>query len=347
MRITIKDIAAAAGVSKTTVSFAFNDPGKISKDTCENIMRIAEELGYVPDPLARTLTTKRVGTIGFLLPQPIAEAFKNPYIFELLQGIGSVCHGHVFSLTIVPPVKGKISQAVRTAVVDGLLTVGVGPHIKIVETIRRRTMPFVTIDGESSPDTSNVGVDDRAGARELMRYVLALGHRRIAIVAVKSASLSLSEENYSRVREMRFAGFSDAFAEAGLSFSDHDSVLTYEAEVSLEGGFGAGERLLAARARPTAVVCMSDIVAHGIYEACRAAGVLIPGDMTVVGFDDIEGSRLLSPGLTTVHQPGFEKGRKACDLLIRQIEGDDAVEHVDLPTSLILRGSAGAPMSVL
>ena len=127
-RVTIRDIAERAGVSKATVSFAFNSPWKISADTRDRVLKTAEELDYIPDPVARTLTTKRTGTLGLLLPQPIQDAFKNPHIFEVVQGIGSVCHAEELSLTILPPVKGLLSQTVRTAAVDVIITIILRRH---------------------------------------------------------------------------------------------------------------------------------------------------------------------------------------------------------------------------
>jgi len=340
MRVTIKDIAERAGVSKTTVSFAFNDASKISKDTHDRIMAIAQELGYIPDPVARILTTKRIGTIGFLLPQAIHEALKNPYLFEILQGVGSMCHERDFSLTIVPPAKGCIADAVRKAAVDAFITLGVGPDTSILELLQRRRMPFVTIDGENSPDASNIGINNEEAAYKLMKYVLSLGHRKIAVIQVKAATLNLPEERFSLVLDSRVRGFDKALSEFNLSMYKNDVIL-YSAESSIEGGIEVAQKLLDSEEKPTAVVCMADIIALGIYSVCRERGLQIPSDLSVVGFDDIPQARLMTPSLTTVRQPGYEKGLEAAKLIADQFDGKP-IRHVLLETELIIRESAKA-----
>lgn len=342
MRPTIKDIAERAGVSKTTVSFALNDPSRISEATYKRVMAVVSELGYVPDPVARTLTTKRLGALGILLPQPISEALRNPYLCELLRGIGESCEEGELSLTMLPPIKGRIIEAARRAFVDGLITVGVGPDDEVVELLHRRRIPFVTIDGGESAATVNVGVDDEAAALDLMRRVLALGHRRIAILALMPEAIKLPEERCSLVRDRRLAGFSAALAEAGLGL-DSPEIRIVPAEGSMEGGAIAAEALLSgAREQPTAVIAMADVVALGVYQAARELGARIPEDLSVVGFDDIPAAAIAQPPLTTVRQPGREKGAAAAALVIGLLAGRPA-EHRRLETSLVVRGSLAAP----
>lgn len=346
MRTTIRDIAEKAGVSKTTVSFAFNDPTKISKDTYARIMAIAAESGYVPDPIARILATKRVGSIGILLPHPISEALKNPYFSEIIQGMGAICQKRDFSLTLIPPVQGKILEAVRRAAVDGLVTVGVGPYGKVIDLIRKRHVPFVTIDGIDTEHTVNVGADDENAAYSLMRHVLAAGHRRIAIVELRSEAYNASEECFSHVRDLRMAGFERALREAGVSLSGREGVTHLSVESSLDGGREAAEAFLAeGESGPSAVVAMADIVAAGIYESCRARGVRIPEELSVAGFDDIPLAGLLVPGLTTVRQPGFEKGYEAA-LAVTQLLDGRKPSHRHMGSELVVRGSVSRPRRI-
>jgi DNA-binding LacI/PurR family transcriptional regulator len=335
MRITIKDIAERAGVSKTTVSFAFNDPRKISKATCERVMAIADELGYVPDPVARTLTTKRIGAIGLLLPQPMHEALKNPYLTELLQGIGAACLEHETSLLIVPPIKGRLLEAASRAAVDALLAIGVGPDHSIVDLIRKRHIPLLTIDGKPSAGMANVGIDDEEAAYTLMRYVTGLGHRDIAIVELETESYNEPAERSSLVRDRRRAGFGRALQEAGSL-----SPRVYSAVCSVEGGRAAAARILA-DGKASAIVAMADIVALGIMEHCAACGLSIPADISIVAFDDIEMAALLPPGLTTVRQPGFDKGYEAGRVLLGMLKGAEP-EQISMNAELIVRGSAAA-----
>jgi DNA-binding LacI/PurR family transcriptional regulator len=344
VRITITDIAKQAGVSKTTVSFAFNDPSKISKETYERVMRIADEYGYIPDPVARTLTTRRIGTFGLLLPQSIPEAFKNPYLSELLRGIGDACEEAELSLTILPPIKGRIADAARRAAVDALLAVGVGPDTRIVELLHKRHIPFVTLDGKPSELTVNVGVDDERASYALMGYVLSLGHRRVTVVELKNEIFNQPDERFSYVRDRRMAGFERALAEAGLSLG-HPDINVITTECSIEGGERAAAMLkesAGAHGIPTAVVAMADIVAVGICMAFRSLGVNVPGDVSVVGFDDAPCARMNVPALTTVHQPGYEKGYQAAKLVYELLNGN-TVGDLTMESALVIRSSAAVP----
>lgn len=267
MRVTIRDIAEKAGVSKTAVSFAFNNPERISTQTRSRIRQIAEELGYVPDPVARTLARRRIGSIGLLLPQSVAEVFRNPYMAELLQGIGAVCQREGLTVSLIPPVKGMISLAIRSAMVDALILVGIGL--------------------------------DRGVGR-------LLGFRR----ALDAHGLRLGREG----------------------------VYTHAAEGSVPAVAALARRILSAGRPPTAVVCMSDVAALGVYRACQELGIGIPASLSVAGLDDLALSPLLAPPLTTVHQSGFLKGKHAAALAVGLLNGR-ASPPVTLPFELRIRGS--------
>ncbi len=342
MRVTITDIALKAGVSKTTVSFAFNDPSKISKATHDRIMKIAAEIGYVPDPIARTLTMKRIGALGILIPQPIAEGFENPYLSEVLRGMGTACAQADLFLSILPPVRGHIIEAARRAIVDGIVTIGVGPDTEIIKIVRKRHLPFVTVDGKAADGVVNVGIDDEQAAYELMRHVAGLGHRSLAVVELKSSDFNLPEDRFSYVRDRRMAGFERALREVGLSFDD-PRVSVHETECTLSGGERAGEALIARGTKGfTAVVAMSDIVAIGICDAFRHAGVRVPEDVSVAGFDDIPIARFNIPPLTTVRQPGYDKGFEAARLVRDAMAGIHGAD-ITLRTELVVRESTGHP----
>jgi DNA-binding LacI/PurR family transcriptional regulator len=355
MRPTIRDIAERAGVSKTTVSFALNDPSRISVETYNRVMAVVTELDYVPNPVARTLTTKRLGALGLLLPQPITEALRNPYLVEIIRGIGELCAERELSLTMLPPLRGRIIEAARRAFVDGLITIGVGPDHEVVELLNKRHIPFVTIDGAEAEATVNVGVDDEDAAYELMRHLLDLGHRRIAVLALMPETIKLPEERFSLVRDRRSAGFARALGEFGLAL-DSPGVSVVPTESSIEGGDAAVTAIIA-RSRgpggalradaPTAVVAMADAVALGAYEACRRESLAIPADLSVAGFDDIPMAAKAMPPLTTVHQPGREKGAVAAALVAQLLDGVDEenrqVLHRCLETRLMVRASTAPP----
>lgn len=344
-RVTINDIARLSGYSKTSVSFAFNAPSRISERARDKIMKIADELGYVPDPSARSLSMRRHGSIGLLLPQIIPVAFLNPYLSQIVQGIGEVCEDEGYSLTLIPPIRESIIDGVKSAAVDGLITLGLQPGMPVVQMIVQRNLPFVTIDGHSDAEDHHfpvIHIDDRAAAYHLMRHVLAEGHREIAILSFgddTSTSSSDAADAVSHVASERLAGYRAALAEFGL-LDDSSHV---ECESSIEGGREAVGRLLDRGPLPTAVVAMSDIIALGVYEGLEHAGLAVPEDVSVVGFDDIPESRIIRPRLTTVVQPGFEKGRLAARLLMEMVGGKRVVSDYQLASRLVVRGSCAAP----
>ncbi len=195
----------------------------------------------------------------------------------MIRGIGEVCEEHELSLTMLPPIKGKIIEAARRAFVDGLITVGVGPDHEVVGILQRRHVPFVTIDGAEVDATVNVGIDDAGAAYGLMPHILKLGHRRLAILALRPETLSLPEKPYSLVSDRRLAGFAKALADAGLRI-DSPEIEILSVESSLEGGSEAALGLLSRGSGvPTAILAMADAVALGVYEACRSYRLSIPG----------------------------------------------------------------------
>jgi DNA-binding LacI/PurR family transcriptional regulator len=339
-RVTIKDIARISGFSKTTVSFAFNDPSRIGGDTRDKILRIAEELGYIPDPVARNLSLRHHGTIGLLLPEVISFAFYNPYLSQIVQGIGAVCERDNHSLTLIPPIRESLMEGVRRAAVDGLITIGLEPGMEAVEFIHRRHLPFVAIDGRVGGEFPVVGIDDRQAAADVMRHVLHLGHRRIAVVAFGSQP-KLGTGSYAKTQ--RLAGYQDALREIDDSLSDQ--VLFTYAKSSLQGGRQAASEILSDNHPPTAIIAMSDIMALGILEAVAEAGLRVPADISVVGFDDIPEARLVRPQLTTVSQPGYDKGRHAADTLMQLIAKEHTSRHIILPAELVVRGTTGPAAS--
>jgi len=309
MRVTIKDIAERAGVSKTAVSFAFNDPSRLAKQTRARIRAIAAEFGYSPDPVARTLTTKRSGSIGFLLPQGIPVAFKNPFLSQVIRGLGQVCQHEGLSLTIVPPLKGCIFRAIRSAAVDGFVTLGLETDMKAVSLLQQRHIPFVTIDGGPSDDVASVNTDDRIGAYRIMGHILHLEHRRIGILSLEAAK-KIDHAGFSLVRDKRLEGYTQALEEVGMSLQD-PRVQVVHCECSLEGGRKAARSLLSQPVPPTAIVAMSDIIALGAHRFCGDRGIQIPYQVSLAGYDDIPESALVSPALSTVSQQGVEKGKQA------------------------------------
>jgi DNA-binding LacI/PurR family transcriptional regulator len=333
MRVTINDIAKATGYSKTTISFAFNDPGQISKEAREKVLATAQELGYVPDPVARSLSSRRHGTIGLLLPQPIPLALKNPYMVRLISGLGEVCNREGLSLTMLPPTRGNLLSSVKSAAVDGFVTIGLQPETDIVQMIKNRHIPFVTIDGRSDAGIPCVSVNDREAARIAMDHILEHGHRRIAVV-IMADDRKPDREEYSATGKERLLGYREAFENRKLDF-DHESIVKIHEQCSLEGGRRAAQELVANHPAVTGVVAMSDILAIGVMQELIKEGRRIPWDVSVVGFDDIPEASLLTPALTTVWQPAEHKGLRAAELLVKMIHKETVEERVEFRCRLI------------
>ena len=343
-RVTMKDIAERAGVSKTAVSFAFNDPSRLSKATVEKILRVAEELGYAPHPVARSLSMRRTGAIGVLVPQDVATMLENPFFIQFLRGIGQVSLEEGVFVLLAAPVQGSLQDAVDRATVDGFVVIGLGAEDPVVDLLRRRDIPFVLVDSEPLDGIPGVNVDDRGGARAIMHYILDLGHRHVAILGFESGENGVWRRWRGTMR-WRMEGYAEALEMAGLSPESPD-VHILECENSLQGGAEAFRRLWGMNPRPTAVVAMSDIIALGILRAAREGGVRVPEQLSVAGYDDVPEAELAAPPLTTVHQPAVEKGERAAELLVRLLAGEAVNEHLILPTRLVIRASVAAPAQV-
>lgn len=304
-------------------------------------MAIVDELGYVPNPVARTLTTKRLGALGLLLPQPLSEALRNPHLCEVIGGIGDECDRHGISLTMIPPLQGKIIEAARRSFVDAFITIGVGPEHEVIEFLNARRIPFVTIDGEESGSAVNIGIQHEQAAYDLMNYILSLEPGRIIVLRLLPDRKHETELHGSFVLERRLAGFSRALAEAGKTFGTPEAD-SLEVESSFQGGYTAGMSLLQADIRPDAIVAMADIIAIGVCRAAQELGIAVPDQLSVAGFDDISYGRFYQPALTTVHQPSEEKGRLAASLALSLLE-DETAESVTFPHSLKIRASTRIP----
>ncbi len=350
-KITINELAREAGVSKTTVSFAFNNPEKISPETRARIAAIADRLGYIPNPVARTLTTNRIGSIGLLLPQDIHESFQNPFISEFLQGLGSVCVDEELSVTIVTPLAGDINKSIRNAAVDGFVALGLEERMTTFQVLKDRRLPFVCVDVETPPDIPSVKSDDGSGTRALMEHLLGHGHSDIVILSFKPAA-QYHENRNSLVKDIRLSGYLEAY-EAGGGASGiggspaRRNLQVLECLCSERGGFEAMREMHSAGKRPTAVVCLSDVIALGVMRYCFENRISIPGDVSITGFDDIAAASLVRPALTTVSQQILAKGKTAGRMVIDLMKKREIALHCQLETSLCVRESTGTARACL
>ncbi|MGK5556806.1 LacI family DNA-binding transcriptional regulator [Actinomadura kijaniata] len=357
--VTLRDVAREAGVSHTTVSNAYHRPDRLSAAVRERVLRVARELGYSgPDPLAAGLATRRVGALGLLFTEDLAYAFTDPAAALLLQGMASTSGLAEVCLTLIPappdpslrPERGHgtVAEAVRRAVVDGLLAYSLSDGHPALAAARERGLPTVLVD-EPEPDGDEpfVGVDDRGGARRAAAHLVELGHRRFAVLADRlSADGGAGPAGPARLRSatfavarQRLAGYTDALP-AGCR-----APVVECAGNSAELGRAAAARLLDVPAgrRPTAILAMTDRLAHGAVAAARDLGLSVPGEVSVAGFDDLPSAAEGDPPLTTVRQPLVEKGRLAARLLLDLLAGEAVPPRTVLPTELVVRASTGPP----
>jgi alanine racemase len=338
-RVTIADVAEAAGVSKTAVSFAFNNPGRLNVSTASRIIEIADSLGYRPDPVARMLTQRRTGTIGLLTPQALASIFSNPFFGMFSAGVAAVAEEAGYGLHFISPLHGSLSRAIGRATVDGVVAIGLAADHPEIAEIRRAGLPMTTVDSDRFDALPSVDVDDESGARTAAEHLAGLGHRDVLVLGIERAEHSPSGADDVVARRLR--GYRQAFAAVGVDIPDGAVVVS---PATFAGGVEAVERAYAASRRPTAILAMSDAIAIGAIRGLRDRGLSIPSDVSVVGFDDIELAQTTDPPLTTVHQPIRGKGEEAARLLLSVITGrGQEAEHRRLATRLIIRASTASP----
>ena len=339
-RPRIADVAREAGVSKTAVSFAFNNPERLSPDTASRIRDVATSLGYRPHPVARMLTQGRTRTLGILTPQALSVVFANPFFSTFSEGVAAVAEEAGYGLLFVSPVHGSLARAVNRATVDGFVAIGLSENHPEVEQIRRAGLPIVMVDSAAAfPEHPAVDVDDEGGARLAADHLLGLGHRAFLVIGVEPPTPG-AHTDFAGIVGRRLKGYREALATGGIDLPDDHVVV---GPASVEGGSACLARAWEDGQRPTAILAMSDAMAIGAINAARRLGLGVPADLSVVGFDDIELSRHVEPPLTTVHQPVRRKGEEACRLLLSAIARDESPrpDHLTLETRLIVRGSSG------
>ena len=312
---------------------------------------VAHALGYAgPDPRGRILSSGKVNAIGVVSYGEfgISLFFKSAYMRDFLAGIVDICEERGVGVCLVPARNDAGGWGIKDALVDGFIFNAL-EQVNLVEPARRRQLPFVVTDTDGGADISSVRVENRDGAKQLVRHLLGLGHRRFVIgVVLKAFRPPIFHAPGTAGRQLisagpscleRVAGIAEALAEAGLSIND---VPIIEACGTPEeaAAFGNGAAMILDKApEATAVVALSDSLALSVLEQAKLRGISVPNDLSIVGFDDIAEAALADPPLTTIHQSAFQNGRMAARLLL---DGGPA-RQVVLPVSLVVRGSTAPP----
>jgi DNA-binding LacI/PurR family transcriptional regulator len=347
-RPTLRDLAAAAGVSRSTASNAYNRPDQLSAELRERVLGTAARIGYPgPSPAGSALRRGRSGSIGVLLGDRLGYAFSDPAAAVLLDGLAEAVEDEGLALLVLPGARtggGPAPEAVRAAVVDAVVAYSLADDDPALAAVRERGLPLVTVDQPSLPGVPGVRVDDEGGARAVAEHVLGLGHRRLAVVTFELATdgwwgpadLRRQERATFAVTRDRLAGYRAAAEAVG---TDWAAVPVHECphNASSEGVRALPELL---PARPTAVLAMSDELALGVVQAAADAGLSVPGDLTVTGFDDTPAAA--RAGLTTVRQPLRDKGVRVGEQLLALLAGETPSPQT-LPTELVVRASSAAP----
>lgn len=332
-RVRLADVAAAAGVSQTTASIVLNDrEAGIAEGTKERVIAAALELGYRPNASARALRRRRTDSLA-LITDAIATT---PYAGEIILGAQDFAWANGYVLYIVDSNgSAEIEQAAVEAMLDrqieGLMFAAMHTRGVVLPPVAA-TLPTVFINcfvDPTAPHAVEVIPDDRRGGYDATELLLAAGHRRIALINGDSSTHAWIE---------RRLGFLDAFAERGL---EADLSLIREGNWLPDGAFAIAHDLFSGGEPPTALVCANDRSAYGVYDALRELGLSIPGDVSVVGYDDQEISRFARPPLTTIALPHYELGRRGCELLLSGPRMSPTRELVPCPPRL--RNSVGSP----
>ncbi|PSB17693.1 LacI family transcriptional regulator [filamentous cyanobacterium CCP2] len=349
--VTLKDIAKAVGVSRTTVSNAFNRPDQLSPDLRQKILTVATQMGYLgPNPMGRMLRTGHTGAIGLVFHDSLSYAFADPTAIAFLQGVARTCEAAQASLLIVPVVEDvAVQQTIQQAAVDGFIVYCLPNQSDAMTQVLRRQLPIVVVDQPNVQGFPSVYIDDRQAAYEAAAHLLKLNHQRLAIISLEFlddyctglVDLQRIQNADFPITQRRWQGYVDAIQEAGL---EADAVLVEEcAGNSEESAFQAALKLLKSTPRPTGILAMSDRLAIGALRAAEQLGLKVPADLSVVGFDDIPLASRIRPRLTTVRQPLTEKGSIAAELLLKNAP---ASKSRILKTQLVVRESSGlAPTS--
>jgi DNA-binding LacI/PurR family transcriptional regulator len=334
-RATSADVAARAGVSRTTVSFVLNgraDAG-IPEETRRRVEAAARDLGYHPHGAARALAGGASHTIGLVLRQSPDQVSVDALLADTLWGIGSEAHQGGYRVLVEPlsPGKGRYSDLVSSRRVDGLIVSGPRTDDEELVGLVRQGFPIIVQGSLPSLPVPSVDVDNRAGARTAVDHLLALGHRRIACITNAPLAYTAAAD--------RLAGYRDALEAASVADAPE---LVVEGAFDAASGWTAMQDLLVRAPDVTAVFVASDIVAFGALRAIREAGRRVPGDISVVGFDDIPLARHFDPPLTTIRLPARDLGAAAGRALVERLAGRAGAERTLLPTELVVRESTAA-----
>lgn len=326
----MKDVARLAGVSTSTVSHVVNNSRFVSDEIRERILKAVADLNYSPSALARSLKINQTRTLGM-----IVTTSNNPFFAEVVAGVERICYQRGYTLVLCntegdPARLSHSLEALLQKRIDGLLLMCTEARSASAEVFDRHpAVPIVVMDwGPLNSKADRIQDNSALGGYLATRHLIEQGHRKIGLITGPLDKLPAQSRQH---------GYRQALDEAGIAFRPEYIV---EGDFEFAGGITAMQQLLSLSEHPTAVFAGNDVSAVGVYQALYRAGLSVPQDISVIGYDDIELARYLTPPLTTIHQPQEELCRKAVDTLLERIQGaDDEPRLITLEPTLIQRES--------
>jgi LacI family transcriptional regulator len=331
MTVTLKDIAERAGVTSATVSMVINNKPNISENTRKKVLKIAKELNYYPNVIARGLATKKSNSIGVIVPN-LASSF----VVRVLQGIKSTNRDIEYTVQLFDTVGQKETETqlfqrlARERRIDGVILISSTVTDEELNVFREESVPSIVV-ARHCELIDSVYVNNELGAADATDYLVGKGHTQIACV--------ITEKNGVPTRE-RLEGYKKSLSQHGIAF--RDDLLFIVDDDTMSNGIEVFHRIHELQPKVTAVfVPAGDMVAIGLIKEAKKKGVQVPEELAVVGFDDIPAAEVIEPSLTTVRQPKLEMGDYAINMIVDKIEGrETGVKHKELPTKFIIRESA-------
>ncbi len=333
--LTLEAIARLANVSRSTVSRVINNSPKVSTEVRQRVMEIIERTGYQPDAAARSLATRRSGIIGLVIPRAVQSLFTEPYYALLIQGIAQGCNANDYTLSLylfhTEDEEQKLyPRVLRNQLVDGIVITGSVVDDPLLPQLVQNKVPCVMVGRPPAPsELSFVDTDNVTGAYLAVSHLSRLGYGRIAtITGPVTTTVGLD----------RRQGYVNALNDRNHAFDDS---LMIEGDFTEAGGYFAMRRLLPRR--PEAVFVASDMMALGALRALREADLSVPGDVAIIGFDDLPAAAYSDPPLTTIRQPIRQAGTQAVEMLLDILNNPpQSSRRVTLATDLIIRSSCGS-----
>ena len=328
---TVHDVAKRAGVAPITVSRVINNSGYISDSTRERVEMVIKEIGYVPNTLARGLRSKRTNTLALVVTD-----ITNPYFTLMARGVEDIAGDSNYTVIYCNTDESetkeeKYANILAQRQVDGVLLVPAGGNDKTIKFLETNGITVVVLDRRvSGVKTDFVCSDSKEGSNRLIKLLIGLGHKHIAIITgPKKVSTAVD----------RVTGYKQALTEAGIA----ENELIYYGAFNQQSGYELTKQALARSPRPTAIFGANNFIMLGIIKALSELQLNVPGDVSVVGFDDFPESMLVRPFFTAAVQPAYEMGRLATEILLKRITGElpEEFQKKILPTEIIERESTG------